>query len=129
MMGRVFVALGGILGASGVGMAALTAHALSHRLDASALQALHSAVQMQLWHALALVLCGLWVTRAAGLAHRIGSLAGAGFCVGTLLFCGAIYGRHLIGLATGPLAPVGGIALILSWLALTASALAAKPVR
>jgi uncharacterized membrane protein YgdD (TMEM256/DUF423 family) len=128
-MGRIFLACGGLLGASGVAMAAVAAHALPHRLDAAALEAVRSAVQMQVWHALALSMAGLWVMRAPPLAHRLGGVAGTGFCVGALMFCGAIYGHHLMGLALGPLAPVGGVTLILSWLVFGASAIAAGPTR
>jgi uncharacterized membrane protein YgdD (TMEM256/DUF423 family) len=125
-MGRIFLGCGGLLGASGVAMAAVAAHAL-RSLDAAALEAVRSAVQMQVWHALALSLAGLWVMRAPKLAHRLAGIAGTGFCVGTLLFCGAIYAHHLLGLSPGPLAPVGGVTLILSWLVFGASAIAAGP--
>jgi uncharacterized membrane protein YgdD (TMEM256/DUF423 family) len=91
------------------------------------LEAVRSAVQMQGWHALALVMTGLWVMRAPPLAHQLGSLAGFGFLLGMLLFCGGIYAHHLAGLSTGPVAPIGGVLLMLAWLALMASALTAGP--
>jgi uncharacterized membrane protein YgdD (TMEM256/DUF423 family) len=123
-MGRGFVVAGSLLGAASVGMAAVAAHALSGRLDAAGLEAVRSAVQMQGWHALALVAAGLWLMRApAGWARRLAALAGGGFLLGTLLFCGGIYVHHLAALPTGPLAPVGGVTLIISWLLLAASAL------
>jgi uncharacterized membrane protein YgdD (TMEM256/DUF423 family) len=108
-------------------MAAAAAHALPQRLDARAMAGVLSAVQMQGWHALALVLTGLWVMRAPPLAHLLGNLAGAGFILGILLFSGAIYAHHLAGLATGPAAPIGGVLLMLAWVALAASAIAAGP--
>lgn len=126
-MGRIWMALGGLSGAGAVAMAAVAAHALPQRLDATALTAVQSAIQMQGWHALALVLTGLWVLRAPPLAARLGAVAGSGFALGTLLFCGAIYANHLAGLHAGPMAPIGGVLLILAWLCLAASALAAGP--
>ena len=57
-----------------------------------------SAVQMQGWHALALVLAGLWAPRGGLLAH----LAGAAFALGMLLFCGAVYSLALRGVSPGP---------------------------
>jgi uncharacterized membrane protein YgdD (TMEM256/DUF423 family) len=76
---------------------------------------------------LALVLTGIWVIRAAPLAHALGNAAGGGFLLGSLLFCGAIYGNHLGGLHSGPVAPFGGVLLMLAWLLLAASAFAAGP--
>ncbi len=125
-MGRIWMALGALAGAGAVGMAAAAAHALQ-RLDAKALAAVQSAIQMQGWHALALVLTGLWVLRAPPLAHTLGNVAGAAFALGSLLFCGAVYAHHLAGIHSGPTAPVGGVLLMLGWLALAASALAAGP--
>ena len=121
------MALGALSGAGAVGMAAAAAHALAARLDARALTAMQSAIQMQGWHALALLGTGLWLMRAPPLAHTLGSLAGAGFVLGSLLFCGAVYANHLGGIHSGPTAPTGGVLLILAWLLLAASALAAGP--
>ncbi len=126
-MGRIWMALGGLAGAGAVAMAAVAAHALPQRLDAKSLAAVQSAIQMQGWHAMALVLTGLWVLRAPPLAARLGTLAGCGFALGTVLFCGAIYANHLAGLHAGSAAPIGGVLLILAWLCLAASALAAGP--
>ncbi len=110
-----------------MGLAAAAAHALPQRLDAKALEAVRSALQMQGWHALALVLTALWLMRAPPLAHQLGTLAAFGFLIGTILFCGAIYAHHLAGIAIGPVAPTGGILLIIAWLLLAASALSAGP--
>jgi len=122
----MWIALGGFFGATGVAMAAAAAHVF-RQLDARGLAAVQSAVQMQGWHAIALVLTGLWLLQAQGGAGRtLGSLAGGGFALGILLFCGAIYGNHLAGLHTGPLAPIGGVLLMLAWLCLAAAALTAR---
>lgn len=127
-MGRIWMVLGALLGAGAVGMAAAAAHALPQRLDAKALAAVESAIQMQGWHALALVLTGFWVMRAPPLAHTLGNLAGAGFALGTLLFCGTVYAHRLAGVSIpGPTAPVGGVLLMAAWLVLAASALASGP--
>ncbi len=126
-MGRIWMAAGALAGAGAVGMAAAAAHALATRLDAKAMAAMQSAIQLQGWHALALVLTGLWLMRAPPLAHTLGNVAGAGFLLGMLLFCGAVYANHLGGLHFGPAAPIGGVMLIVAWLLLAASALAAGP--
>ncbi len=126
-MGRVWMALGSVYGAAAVAMAAAAAHALPQRLDPKALEAVRSAIQMQGWHALALVLTGLWVMRAPPLSHLLGNAAGCGFAAGVFLFSGAIYANHLAGQPLGALAPTGGVLLILAWLLLAASALVAGP--
>jgi len=124
-MGRIWMIIGALAGAGAVAMAAAAAHALPARLDAKALAAVQSAVQMQGWHALALVCTGLWVMRAGKLAQLLGNIAGGGFTLGMLLFCGAIYGHHLGGIASGPAAPFGGVLLMLAWLVLAGSAFVA----
>jgi uncharacterized membrane protein YgdD (TMEM256/DUF423 family) len=106
-------------------MAAAAAHALAHRLEPRALEAVRSAVQMQGWHAIALVLVGVWVGRLSGSAALLGNLAGAAFAVGALLFCGSVYAGELAGVRIGPTAPAGGILLMVGWLLLALSAVRA----
>lgn len=121
-MQRLWVGLGAVAGFGAVAMAALAAHALPGRLDPAALAMVHSALRMQGWHALALFGCGLW----AGRGGRLTDAAGAAFAAGTLLFCGAVYAQALTGLRLGPVAPTGGILLMLGWLLLAVSALRAR---
>ena len=113
---RVWVALGGLAGLLAVAAAAGAAHL---PVEAGEARALASAVQMQGWHALALLGCGLWGARGGGLTHA----AGAAFASGTLLFCGTVYAGALGGLHLGMLAPVGGSLLMLGWALLGLSAL------
>ncbi len=127
-MGRIWMTAGALSGAGSVGMAALAAHALAERLDNST-AVIQSAIQIEAWHALALLLCGLWVLRATALSRRLGNVAGVGFALGSLLFCGGIYAHRLAGLDTGPAVPFGGVLLILAWLLLAASAATARLVR
>ena len=107
-------------GVSAVAMAALTAHGLE-AIGPSRLQMARNAVQMQGWHALALLACGLWVRRGGALADW----AGAAFALGLLAFCGAVYALALGGLRINALAPAGGMLLMLGWLLLALSALRA----
>ncbi len=113
---RGWVALGGLAGLLAVAAAAGAAH-LS--VEAGEARALASAVQMQGWHALALLGCGLWGVRGGRLAHA----AGTAFALGTLLFCGTVYAGALGGPRLGVLAPVGGSLLLLGWALLGLSAL------
>jgi uncharacterized membrane protein YgdD (TMEM256/DUF423 family) len=79
----------------------------------------NSGVQMQGWHAPALVLTGIWAQRGGLVAH----LAGAAFALGILLFCGAVYSLALRGVSWGLVAPTGGSLLMLGWVLLGLSAL------
>ena len=120
---RLFAALGGIAGCGTVAMAAVAAHALPQRLDPHALAAVQSAIQMQGWHAIALVLAALWALRVGGAARMLAHLAGGAFAAGLLLFCGAVYAGDLAGVHLGPVAPTGGFLLMAGWLLLAASAI------
>ena len=121
MLDRMWIVLGALTGLTGVAMAALAAHGLSS-LDPAALRMVDSAVQVQGWHAPALVLVGLWARRGGPLAH----LAGAAFALSTLSFCAAVYLRALSGVSLGLVAPAGGLLLMLGWALLGLSALNAR---
>jgi uncharacterized membrane protein YgdD (TMEM256/DUF423 family) len=118
-MGRWLVALGAVQGFLAVASAAAAAHLAAGRLDAGRMRAVDAAVQLQGWHALAVVACGLWVARGGVLA----GWAGVAFLVGSLLFCGAAWVSGAAGVSFGPVAPLGGLLLMLGWLLLAASAL------
>lgn len=109
------VALGGagMFGATGVALAAYAAHVGG--LDARHAAILQRGIEMQMWHALAL----LGASRVEGVAAAV---AVWGFLAGTMLFCAAVdtfaFGAGAIVRA----APVGGSVLILSWILLAGSA-------
>jgi uncharacterized membrane protein YgdD (TMEM256/DUF423 family) len=115
-MQRLWIGLGSLAGFGAVAMAAFAAHGIG---DANAVRIVSSGVQMQGWHALALLATGLWAPRGGWLAQA----AGVAFAVGLVLFCGAVYSVGLTGVSWGILAPTGGILLMLGWLLLGASAL------
>jgi len=122
-MQRLWIGLGALAGLGAVAMAAVAAHAAPESGDPRAAEMLRSAIQMQGWHALALLACGLWADRGGRLAARLTNWAGAAFAVGLLLFCGAVYLLALAGLRLPMLAPFGGSLLMLGWALLAASAL------
>ena len=118
-MQRIWIGLGGLAGFGAVAMAAFAAHGIA---DPAALRIVSSGVQMQGWHALALLGVGLWAPRGGWLADA----AGAAFAVGSILFCGSVYALGLASMSWGLLAPTGGILLMVGWLLLAASALSAR---
>jgi uncharacterized membrane protein YgdD (TMEM256/DUF423 family) len=120
-MTRLWVALGALAGLLAVAMAAVAAHGLAG-IGAERVGMVRNALQMQGWHALALLFCGVWAPRGGWLADA----AGAAFTLGLILFCGAVDTLALTGTSLGLLAPAGGTLLMLGWALLLASALRAR---
>jgi uncharacterized membrane protein YgdD (TMEM256/DUF423 family) len=117
-MQRLWIALGSLAGFGAVGMAALAAHGLGG-LPPPALAMARNAIEMQGWHALALIGTGLWAPRGG----RLADAAGLAFTLGLILFCASVYALALGGVNLGLLAPTGGTLLMIGWLLLGASAL------
>ncbi len=120
-MDRVWLGIGGLYGLTGVIMAAVAAHALPGRISPAGLGFVHTAIEMQMWHALALFGCALLARQLPG--NRLVVLAGAGFAIGTFLFCGAVYTLALAGTSLPAVAPTGGFLTMLGWASLIAIAL------
>lgn len=102
-----------VAGASAVLLGAFGAHALRGVLNSNHVQLWHTAVRYQMWHALAL---GLVAVAGVGRGRRIALTA---FAAGTVLFSGSLYALalgapHWIGILT----PLGGLALVVGWVAL-----------
>lgn len=119
---RLILGLGAAAGLLGVAMGAFGAHALRATLGPQALAVYQTAVQYHLVHALGAVLAAL----AAALAPESPwpRLAGALMLLGVVLFSGGLYAFALGGQrAFAALAPFGGAAFLLGWLALAATAL------
>ncbi len=116
-MQRLWVGAGALAGFSAVAMAAFAAHGLQG-YDPTARDMVAQAVQMQGWHALALLFCGVWAPRAG----RLADAAGAAFVIGLLAFCGGVYSLALFGTRLPNVAPTGGTVLMLGWLLLLLSA-------
>ena len=117
---RTWLVAGSLLGATAVAAAAYAAHA---PIDPARQRAVASAIQMQGWHALALLACGLLGTQGGWAVQAAGTL----FLLGTILFAGAVWVPQFGGPTLGMTAPTGGIMLILGWLALAVAALARQP--
>ena len=97
-------------------LGAFGAHALKTQLSAEALSIWHTAVQYHFWHALALLAVAL-----AGSGPWF-KAAGWLFFAGVLLFSGSLYALAF-GAPVGMVTPLGGLALILGWLAFAVAAI------
>ena len=114
-------ALAGALGALAVVLGAFGAHALAGRLDARAERLWALASQYLLLHAAAL--CALAAAAPTAGQRSTAALwalrcATAGLAGGASLFAGSLYVLALGGPRTfGAVAPLGGLAMIVGWLA------------
>jgi uncharacterized membrane protein YgdD (TMEM256/DUF423 family) len=104
-------------GALGVVLGAFGAHALRGSIEPRLMETFQTAVQYQLIHALALLLVSLtigWLGQS--LSFDISAYA---FMAGIILFSGSLYGLVLTDIRwLGPVTPLGGLCLIIGWLAL-----------
>ena len=110
-MQRIFILAGGVLGAAGVALSAVAAHAGGGNVG--------TAATFLLAHAPALLAIGL-------LGHgRVLAAGGGVLLLGLLVFCGDLLMRHYVGERLFPMAaPTGGTTMIAGWLIVAASAFA-----
>ena len=115
-MANHWLVAGAVLGGLGVILGAFGAHGLKTRVEPALLEVFETGVRYQMYHALALLAVGL-----AG-AQRTNSWLGAAgwlFVVGIAVFSGSLYLMTLTGARwLGAITPLGGVALILGWVAL-----------
>ena len=100
---------------------AFGAHALKAKISADMMAVFETAVQYQMFHALALILLGLLLHAFANTGQQIKrfKLAGNLFLIGLVLFCGSLYVLSISGVKIlGAITPLGGLAFILGWLIL-----------
>ena len=116
-MSRAVVAAGALMAALAVGLGAFGAHALKARLGAEALGWWQTAVQYQMWHALALVALGCSGSPRIRLpAFLLGA--------GAVVFAASLYALALGGPRwLGAVTPVGGMLMIAGWLVLAGAVL------
>lgn len=106
--------VGAVLGALAVALGAFGAHAMKSSYDEAALKTFEVGVRYQMYHALALVGCG--VLQALGFRTKAAAML---FVAGVLLFSGSLYGLALADLRwLGPVTPLGGVAFLAGWVAL-----------
>ncbi|MGL5075699.1 MAG: DUF423 domain-containing protein [Waterburya sp.] len=121
-MTRIFLAIAGVLGGLSVVFGAFATHALKDRLSERALEIWETGTKYQMYHALALVLVALLLSRLATQSFPL-IMAGYAFIIGVFLFSGSLYALSLSGIKwLGAITPLGGLAFILGWICLVVAA-------
>ena len=106
----LLILLAALHGLAGVIFAALGAHAGGGMV-------VMTGATIELIHALAAIVALVIVP------GRLGEVAALAFLAGSLLFAGGLYASGLGGVSLGPVAPTGGVLLMLGWVLLAAAAI------
>jgi uncharacterized membrane protein YgdD (TMEM256/DUF423 family) len=126
-MHKRFITAGALLGAIAVALGAFGAHGLKKIVPADTVQTFQTAVQYQIYHALAILLTGVLYDKCYPKFVR---MAGILFLIGIILFSGSLY-LITAGKAAettsfdkaGIITPFGGVAFIAGWLFLFLAAM------
>lgn len=118
---KIFVLLGSIFALIGVAAGAFGAHAMADRVDQRMMEIWETAVQYQMYHALALF-AAAWLHQQTEAVSAL--VAGWSFTAGILVFSGSLYLMVFTGArALGAITPVGGVAMLVGWFACILTAL------
>lgn len=124
-MARFFLIIAAVSGFFAVVIGAFAAHGLKKMLTPEMIEVVKTGVQYQMYHALALLLIGLWIShKPATPGLKAGGLA---FILGILLFSGSLYALALGAPRwLGPITPLGGFCFLIGWLSLLGAAWSSK---
>jgi uncharacterized membrane protein YgdD (TMEM256/DUF423 family) len=132
---RLWIAIGALLAAIGVGLGAYGAHGLRDTLAGMGFTGedldrrmanFETAVRYQMFHAIGLIVVGIAIQLRPSAWF---SAAACAFLIGIVLFCGLL---KVLTFAPadwkmlGAIVPVGGLSMIVGWLALAMGALMAR---
>lgn len=124
---KLWVILGSLNAFLAVGLGAMGAHAIkgpADRIDEMK-ETFQSANRYHFYAALGLILIGLLADRLPGTGIMV-----SGICIGLgmVMFCTPIYFMGMTGnrLAPFPIAPFGGVLMMIGWLALAVTAWMAR---
>ena len=120
-MTRIFLAIASALGGIAVVLGAFATHSLRDRLSERALTIWETGTKYQMYHALALILVALLISRFPNSTPLI--VAGFAFIAGIFIFSGSLYALSLSGIKwLGAITPLGGVAFIIGWICLAIAA-------
>lgn len=117
-MQRTFLVIASLAGLTAVIFGAFGAHSLRAVLNPDQLSVWEKGVQYQIYHALALFICSLYLRKEYSVSIRNAAIC---FIVGIVCFSGSLYllaTRELTGIPVmmlGPVTPIGGFFFIAGW--------------
>jgi uncharacterized membrane protein YgdD (TMEM256/DUF423 family) len=112
---RIFLAAAAVFGGLSVAGGAFASHALKDRLTDRALAIFETGARYQMYHALALLLVALLLSRAQE-SQVFFAVAGWAFIAGNIIFSGSLYTLSLTNIKwLGAITPLGGVSYILGW--------------
>ena len=112
---QIFMATAAIFGGLSVAGGAFASHALKDKLTDRALEIFETGARYQMYHALALLLVALLLSRAQE-SQIFLVVAGWAFIIGTAIFSGSLYALSLTNIKLlGAITPLGGVAYIVGW--------------
>lgn len=115
---RPWLCAAGVFGALGVAAGAFGAHGLQRLVPLQAMTIFETGVRYHLFHALALLGCGVLLELHPERARWLRPAAW-GFAAGIVLFPGSLYLLALVGWRwLWPVTPLGGLAWVAAWAAL-----------
>ena len=120
---KFFIIAGAINGFLSVALGAFGAHLLEGRVADKYLATWETAVQYQMFHALALVAIGILMS--SKVLGPVSQLNTAGYLIlaGIIIFSGSLYVLSLTGISIlGAITPIGGVAFLIGWIMLIVAA-------
>jgi len=125
-MTRIFMGVGASLGGLSVVAGAFASHALREKLSDRAMSIFDTAARYQMYHAIALLLVTLLLSRPEFPQPTLVA-AGWAFIIGIAIFSGSLYALSLTDIKVlGAITPLGGAAFIAGWSCLAIAAFSLK---
>jgi uncharacterized membrane protein YgdD (TMEM256/DUF423 family) len=125
-MVRIFLGIAAIFGGISVAAGAFASHALKEKLSERAIEIFETGARYQMYHALALLLVALLLSRAEAAQSTLVA-AGIALIVGVVIFSGSLYTLSLTSIKwLGAITPLGGLGLMIGWGCLAVAALSFK---
>ncbi|GAX36591.1 DUF423 domain-containing protein [Nodularia sp. NIES-3585] len=114
-MAQIFVSIAAVLGGLSVAAGAFAAHALKEKISERSLEIFDTGARYQMYHALALLLVALLISRATSPQPML-IATGWLFIIGIAIFSGSLYALSLTGVKyLGAITPLGGVAFLVGW--------------
>jgi len=114
-MVQIFLTIAAIFAGLAVGAGAFASHALREQLSDRAMEIFETGARYQMYHALALFLVAVLLSRSEIPAPSLVT-AGYAFIAGVLIFSGSLHVLSLSGIKVlGAITPLGGLAFLVGW--------------